>query len=343
MNEVKQQCDCEIIQDLLPLYQDDVCSESSRKAVEEHLIECEKCREIAIKLKNTAYDNCLSQEKNNVLGNYVKKERKRSTTIGIVTASILMIPVIVCLICNIAIGHALDWFFIVLASLMLVASLTVVPMVVYSKKILWTLGSFTVSLILLLLVTCIYSRDNWFFLALVPIIFGLSVIFMPYVIYQIKLPVMLRNKKGLFVMLWDTFWLFGVFLVCSFYTTYVGYWHDAILISTFCLSIPWLSFLCIRYLKAHPLTKAGFIVIIVGIFLAIVNDVIDWILGDFVKIHILYGDFSVWDDMDIFNSNIYVLILGTSLVIGGILIFSGIMIKKYKRKIEFGGHNSESK
>lgn len=35
---------CEIIRDLLPLYQDDICSEKSRNAIEEHIKECESCR-----------------------------------------------------------------------------------------------------------------------------------------------------------------------------------------------------------------------------------------------------------------------------------------------------------
>jgi len=35
---------CGIIKDLLPLYIDDVCNEESRRAVEEHLAECESCR-----------------------------------------------------------------------------------------------------------------------------------------------------------------------------------------------------------------------------------------------------------------------------------------------------------
>ena len=36
---------CRIIQDLLPLYCDGVCSEESRKLVEAHVRTCEKCRE----------------------------------------------------------------------------------------------------------------------------------------------------------------------------------------------------------------------------------------------------------------------------------------------------------
>ena len=35
---------CDIIEDLLPLAMDDVCSEESRKMVEEHLVHCEQCQ-----------------------------------------------------------------------------------------------------------------------------------------------------------------------------------------------------------------------------------------------------------------------------------------------------------
>lgn len=35
---------CEIVEDLLPLYVDNVCSNQSKQAVETHLQECEKCR-----------------------------------------------------------------------------------------------------------------------------------------------------------------------------------------------------------------------------------------------------------------------------------------------------------
>lgn len=35
---------CELIRDLLPLYADEVCSEESRKAVAEHISQCDDCR-----------------------------------------------------------------------------------------------------------------------------------------------------------------------------------------------------------------------------------------------------------------------------------------------------------
>lgn len=36
---------CDIIKDLLPLYHDGVCSEDSKKMVEEHIAKCEICRD----------------------------------------------------------------------------------------------------------------------------------------------------------------------------------------------------------------------------------------------------------------------------------------------------------
>lgn len=35
---------CDIVKDLLPLYYDDVCSDDSKKMVEEHLLECDSCK-----------------------------------------------------------------------------------------------------------------------------------------------------------------------------------------------------------------------------------------------------------------------------------------------------------
>ena len=66
-----------------------------------------------------------------------------------------MIPMIVCQICNIAVDHALDWFFIVLASLLVLASVTVLPLLAQTKKGLWTIMGFTLSILFLLLVICI--------------------------------------------------------------------------------------------------------------------------------------------------------------------------------------------
>ena len=38
--------DCKVIEDLLPLYLDNVCSDTSKQLVGEHLKECEDCRRL---------------------------------------------------------------------------------------------------------------------------------------------------------------------------------------------------------------------------------------------------------------------------------------------------------
>jgi ferric-dicitrate binding protein FerR (iron transport regulator) len=41
---------CELIQDLLPLYEEELCSPTSRQAVQEHQKECEHCRRLTAPL-----------------------------------------------------------------------------------------------------------------------------------------------------------------------------------------------------------------------------------------------------------------------------------------------------
>lgn len=49
---------CKIIEDLLPLYIDGVCSEESKEVVEEHLSECSRCEEMFKQMKST----CLPKQ-----------------------------------------------------------------------------------------------------------------------------------------------------------------------------------------------------------------------------------------------------------------------------------------
>jgi len=81
---------CNIIQDLLPLYSDDVCSEDSRNLVEEHVVECEACQNFLEKLKKEeACDGVESdhiKELKKIQGQW-KKGRKKALVKGIVIAT----------------------------------------------------------------------------------------------------------------------------------------------------------------------------------------------------------------------------------------------------------------
>lgn len=320
---MEKKYDCGVIQDLLPSYQDGICSEESRYAVKEHLEECADCRKIADCLQNSRVEEQLLKEKNGVLMQHAKKEKIRTAKIGMITAGILLIPVIVCLICNLAVGHALDWFFIVLASLMVFASLTVVPMLKEKNRGMWTLGSFVVSLLLLLGVINIYLQGDWFFIAAVPSLFGLTVLFLPYVLYKSSLPGMLQNKKGLITMTVDTVFLYGLIFVCSFYSESPVYNRVGFGTTTWCAAFVWLAFLIVRYLKIPGLCRAGLVAVEAGVFMIFINWMVDWLI---------YGKgsgFLQWisrqnvtvDRMTVNMDLILDLILGIDCVVIGICLF----------------------
>ena len=174
--------DCEVIRDLLPLYADDICSDKSRGMIEEHLRECPECSGMLEKLRTSEIEEGLKEEKDTVIAHQAKQFRRRSTTVGSVVSALFMVPILVCLIVNITTGHGLDWFYVVLAGLGVAASLIIVPMTVAEDKLFWTFCAFTLSVLFLLGVTCFYTHGNWFFTAASAVLFGLSVLFLPFVI-----------------------------------------------------------------------------------------------------------------------------------------------------------------
>lgn len=334
MSEIK--IDCELIQDLLPLYQDGVCSGSSRRAVEEHLKGCDNCMGMARKLGNYEVNEVLMQEKNTVLKTHEKMERRRTLTVGMVTAGVLMVPVIVCLICNLAIGHALDWFFVVLAAMLLTASLTVLPLVVQKQRGVWTIAGFTGSLLLLLLVCCIYTHGNWFLVASASCVLGISVFFAPYVICNIPLPQFFSDKKGLSVMVWDTMWLYALIGVCGvFVKGGAYYWHVGLLTTTYCIWLPWFIFLVCRYFKANRWIKAGLIVIASGVFTSFTNDVLSAITGiqnGGSIFHAGIGAGGSLDNLDVLNGTIMLTILIASVITGVLFIIAGLGMARQAAK-----------
>lgn len=173
---------CDVIHDLLPLYADEACSMESRKVVEEHLQECPECSNMLNRLKSNEIEEDLKSEKEDVIQYGARKFKRRSATVGSTVSSLFMIPILVCLIINLTTGSAMGWFFIVLSALAVAASLIIVPIMVPEDKAFWTFCAFTASLMILLGVTCLISRGNWFWVASGAVLFGLGVIFLPFVV-----------------------------------------------------------------------------------------------------------------------------------------------------------------
>ena len=313
--------ECDVIEDLLPLYRDGACSEASTRAVEEHIKECSKCAKILEELKDTEIDELIVREKDNIIGSQSKYFRRKSAIAGIVVAAIFALPILICLIVNLASGHGLTWFFIVLASMMIPTSLFVVPLMAPKNRMFWTMISFTASIILLLAVCCIYSRGNWFFVAASSVLFGLCMCFMPFIACRRPVNEYLKNFKGLTVMAADTVAFYFMILCIGLHVRVPGFFRTALSISVPIILMCWVIFFIIRYLKVNGLTKAVICIVAVSLF------------GRFGTELILFLTLknSVYDGVQVYNYPSMIGVIG-GLVVGAVFIVIGMVLGKKGEK-----------
>ena len=172
--------ECEIIRDLLPLYVDDACSDASRTIVESHLEECPDCSSVLKKLRETELEDDLHREKHAVIEYGAKKFKRRSAVVGSTVSGVFMIPILIFLILNLTAMPMLSWYYIVIAAFLVAASLIAVPLIVPEDKLFWTFCAFCASLIVLLGVTCLSTRGDWFLVAASAVLFGLIGVFLPF-------------------------------------------------------------------------------------------------------------------------------------------------------------------
>lgn len=319
---------CNVIWDLLPLYADQICSDESRELVEGHLAKCRDCSLLLQKMHNTGIETDLKSETENVIRHQADFFRRKSAVAGTVIAGIFMVPILVCLIVNLATGAALDWFFIVLASLTTAASLIIVPLLMPEHKLLWTFGTFTASLLLLLGVICLYTRGKWFFVVSSSILFGFSVCFLPFVVHAKPLKALIGRQKGLTVMISITWFFALMMLSIGLYTKSPEFWPIATAVSLPILMLIWFLFLLIRYLKFNGLIKAGLCTAIIGIFVFFIDNLINSWLGDDLPLPVFRP--LTWNIRTIDGNVKWLFLLGGT-VAGIILIVLGCF-KREKRK-----------
>lgn len=319
---------CNVIHDLLPLYVDQICSDESRELVDEHLTACRDCSILLQRMRSMEIETDLKSETENVILHQANFFKRRSAVAGAVIAGIFMIPVLVCLIVNLATGAALDWFFIVLASLITAASLIVVPLMVPENKLLWTLGTFTASLLLLFGVICIYTHERWFFVVSSSVLCGFSVCFLPFAVYAKPLKSLLGRQKGLTTMTADTLSFMVMMLSIGLYTKSSEFWQIAPAVSLPLVAFAWLLFLLIRYLRINGLSKAGICTMLIGAFSFIANNLINSWLG--IKLPMPVFRPFIWK-IDTIDGNVkWLLLLGCTFV--GIILFISGIIKRRKRR-----------
>lgn len=312
MNDIKNESSCEIIQDLLPLYQDKVCSEKSRILVEEHLKTCTSCNEILKALEADEAEEKFKVDAKGILNRHAKKEKTVAMKTGLVIAGILILPVIIALIMTMSGYSDLRTDAVLIASMLLVAGITVVPLLSKEKKFSKTIIFSTVALLLIIFfVEMLFDDGGWirFGEIALSVVFGLSVAFSPFIIMQADLPETLKYHKGLITMSWDTIWFY--LMIFIFAIAYPNSARELIGVSTFFVALVWLGFLSIRYLKINGFIRAGLVVALIGIWAAIGNH-IGWIT--------------------IYDMDLHIEILFVSLMAAALLAVIGIIITIVKRK-----------
>lgn len=246
------------------------------------------------------------------------------------------IAILTCFICNLAVSGTLSWFWIVLSALLLSFTLINLPKFIKKHKLLLIPLFDYVSLIILLAVCAIYTAGDWFFVASVSVLLGLTMIFMP--IFIAKFSVFNRIKKyNNFVSFFIDFVVLNVLLlVIESYTLKHGvnawYLKTALPIAV----VVYLALnvvVSLRFLRTNKLLKTGLMLLLTKIFIfspplfiKVSNPAVQKELDD---LNVFMANLSVWNESTIEN-NVFLIIL--LVMVALTTIFTAIGLIKHFRK-----------
>jgi len=317
---------CDIITDLLPLYHDEVCNEASKIFVEEHLEDCESCQMLLEKLRENKLDERIKQERENVIGNHWEITKHKGLVLGLAIFNAVVL--IVTFIVNLATAGRLDWFFVVVTSFLVFESLVVLPLLNLKNKGLWIIGGFTGSLLLLLFtIDTLYGDVSWFLIPASAIIFGMSVLFAPYVLSKLSLKGFISRHKGFTAMILNTILLYAMLTVIGIMVGTGDYWRIAFLTASISIIYPWLMFLTIRYLKTHGFTIAGICLFYSGLFTVFLDSVLNFIIDGISHNPLRGANLFSWN-LTTVNANVNLTVLLSCFILGAIFIAIGMMRAK---------------
>ncbi len=170
------------------------------------------------------------------------------------------IAILVCFICNLAIFHRLNWFWIVLTSLMLAFSFTNLPFLVKKDRPAVCLAAATASLVLLLFSCWSYVGGMWWILgALVITAVSLA---LPWGIWAIRR--LYGQYTAVLAMAAFTVWVFLLLAVIRLFAG--GSWllGFAYPIAALSLAFIWAGFAIVRWLPLGALGRAGALLLLVA-------------------------------------------------------------------------------
>jgi transcriptional regulator with XRE-family HTH domain len=261
-----------------------------------------------------------------------KKWRILSFTWSLFWIISYVIALITCFICDLATTHGLTWFWIVLSAIVLSFTFTNLPKLIKKHKLIFVPLSMFVALCLLLGVCCIYTKGDWFLIAVLSVLLGLMMIFTP--IYISKLKTFEKVKKynafisvGVcFVLLNILLGVINIYSVLNQYTT-IKYWYLTIALPiVVCVYMVLNLLLCVRFIPINRFLKTSIILTFINLFMYIpplflkVKSVA--FQREIESANIFKADFSCWKPEIALENNVHCRIALTMLGLSLIFFFA---------------------
>lgn len=181
-------------------------------------------------------------------------------SIGCAVASLELLLLVCCLYSG---G---DWFPVAFTATIFGLSLVLLPFLLPAlplpaalsrRKTSLYLGIETALLLLLLLVCCLYTGGDWFVMAAVAVVFGLSVPFLPVLLRQLPLPEPLDRHKTLLYFSLETALLLVLLAVACWYTGGDWFLSQGVPQALLGLTLPWGLMAILRYLPVNGWFRAS--------------------------------------------------------------------------------------
>ena len=218
-------------------------------------------------LITASIDNETREEKNQA-----KKWRAFSLSWSLFFYIAYGVALIPCFICNLAIDKTLSWFWIVLSALILAFTFTNLPKFIKKYKLILIPLSQYLALVLLLGVCCIYTGGNWFWIPVLSILLGLTIIFAPIFIAKYEVFAKIRKYNDFISVAVDFLLLNILLIVINTYTLTNGYadewWYFKIALPiVFCVYLALNIIMSVRFLKTNRFLKTSVILLLSNAFL----------------------------------------------------------------------------
>ncbi len=247
-----------------------------------------------------------------------------------------VITILTCFICNLAVDKTLDWFFIVLFSVILSATFTNLPKIIKVYRIILIPLTEFIALSVLLIYTESYTNGDWAFIAIFSTFVFLVIIFLPIILSKYVYNKIIKSFIAHVSIFVDFVLIILLLLSICKYTG--GEWFNKFALPlTAIYFATLLLFVSVKFLSINKMFKASMILFLSDVVLCLSSIFIpDFVLREFPNAEIneryefLRLNFVDWSTDQMITNNVYNIVLLVVLSLSVIFAVIGIL-KKIKQ------------